>query len=148
MDETDVDSYFNHNSFDISQSQHRRVRVSKGSNKKSFAFKFFQFSDLKAQQRNILQEEENISRRELSFLVESLREFLKTFDKPSKCLQIPIPKRKIEIDSTRSKDNLFANYYNDIIEHPNRQISLVFRFGNKYFAFPIKNCDYTVISSF
>ena len=36
LDETDVDSYFYHNIFDISQSQHRRVRVSRGSNKKLF----------------------------------------------------------------------------------------------------------------
>ena len=34
LDETDVDSYFYHNIFDISQSQHRIVRVSRGSNKK------------------------------------------------------------------------------------------------------------------
>ena len=34
LDETDVDSYFYHNIFDISQSQHRTVRVSRGSNEK------------------------------------------------------------------------------------------------------------------
>ena len=33
LDETDVDGYFYHNIFDISQSQHRIVRVSRGSNK-------------------------------------------------------------------------------------------------------------------
>ena len=33
LDDTDVDSYFYHNIFDISQSQHRVVRVSRGSNK-------------------------------------------------------------------------------------------------------------------
>ena len=43
LDEKDVDSYFYHNIFDISQSQHRIVRVSKGSNKKSFEFKMFHF---------------------------------------------------------------------------------------------------------
>ena len=37
---------------------------------------------------------------------------------------------KVEIGSTKSKDNLFAHYYNDIIEHPNRQFPLSFRFGN------------------
>ena len=56
LDETDVDSCFYHNIFDISQSQHRIVRVSRGSNKKSFAIKLFQFCDLKIQQRYILQE--------------------------------------------------------------------------------------------
>ena len=47
LDETDVDSYFYHNIFEISQSQHRIVRVSRGSNEKSFAIKLFQFCDLK-----------------------------------------------------------------------------------------------------
>ena len=129
LDETDVDSCF-YNIFDISQSQHRIVRVSRGSNKKSFAIKLFQFCDLKAQQRYILQEEVNISKRELTCLVDILRDFLKTFDKASKCMQIPLPKPKVEIGSTKSKDNLFAHYYNEIIEHPNRQIRLSFRFGN------------------
>ena len=32
-----------------------------------------------------------------------------------------------------SKDNLFAQYYNDIIEQPNGQIRLLFRFGNNDF---------------
>ena len=130
LDETDVDSYFYHNIFDISQSQHRIVRVSRGSKKRSFPIKLFQFSDLKTQQRYILQEEMNISKRELTCLVDMLRDFLKTLDQASKCIPIPLPKPKIEIGSTKSKDNLFAHHYNDIIEHPNRQNRLSFRFGN------------------
>ena len=90
----------------------------------------FQFCDLKTQQRYILQEEVNISKKELTCLVESLRDFLKTFDQASKCIQIPLPRPKVEIGSTKSKDNLFAHHYNDIIEHPNRQNRLSFRFGN------------------
>ena len=129
-DETDVDSYFYHKFFDISQSKHRIVRVRRGSNKKSFAIKLFQFCDLKTQQRFFLQEEVNISKRELTCLVDNLRDFLKTFDQASKCIQIPLSKPKVEIGSTKSKDNFFAHYYNDIIEHPNRQIRLSFRFGN------------------
>ena len=130
LDETDVDSCFYHIICDISQSQHRIARVSRGSNKKSFAIKLFQFCDLKTQQRYILQKEVNISNRELTCLVDSLRDFLKTFDHASKCILIPLPKRKIEIGSTKSKDNLLAPYYNDIIEHPNRLFRLSFRFGN------------------
>ena len=72
----------------------------------------------------------NISKRELTCLVDNLRDFLKTFDKDSKCIEIPLPKPKVEIGSTKSKDNLFAHYYNDIFEHPNRQICLSFWFGN------------------
>ena len=130
LDETDVDSYLYLNIFDLSQPQHRIVRLSRGSNKKLLAIKLFQFCDLKTQQRYILQEEVNISKRELTCLVDSLRDFLETFDQASNCIQIPLPKPKIEIGSTKSKDNLFVHYYNDIIEHPNRQIRLPSRFGN------------------
>ena len=130
FDETDVDSYFYHNFFDISQSQHRIVRVSRGSNKKLFAIKLLQFCDIKTQQRYILQEEVNISKRKLTCLVDSLRDFLETFDQASKCIQIPLPKPKNEIGSTKSKDSLFAHHYNDILEHPTRQTRLSFRFGN------------------
>ena len=72
----------------------------------------------------------NISKRDLTCLVDNQRDFLKIFDQASKCVQIPLPKPKVEIRSTKSKDNLFAPYYKDIIEHPNRQIRLSFRFGN------------------
>ena len=126
----DVDSQFYHNILDNSQSQHRIVRVIRGSNKKSLAIKLFQFSDLKTQQRYILQEEKNISKRELTCLVDNLRDFLETFDQASKCTQSPLPKPKVEIGTTKSEDDLFAHYYNDIIEHPNRRIRLSVRFGN------------------
>ena len=130
LDKTDVDRYFYHKIFDISQSQHRILRVSRGSNSRSFAIKLFQFCSLKSQQRYILQEEVNISKRKLTSLVGSLRDFRKTFDHASKCIQIPLPMPKIAIGSTKSKDNPFAHYYNDIIEHLKRQIRLSFRFGN------------------
>ena len=141
-DETDVDSYFYHNIFDIFQSQHRIVGVSRDSNKKSFAIKLLQFCDLKTQQRYILQEEANISKRELTCLVDNLRDFLKTFDQASKCIQIPLPNPKVEIGSTKLKNNLFAHYYNDIIEHPNRKIRLSFRFGsNNSCVFSLKKIE-------
>ena len=149
MDETDVDSSFYYNNFDISQSQHRIVRVSRVSNKKTFATKLFNFCDLKTQQRYILQEEVNISERELTCLVDNLRDFLKSFDQASKCIQTPLPKPKDEIGSTKSEDNLFAHYYNDIMEHPNRQIRLSFRFGNNISCvFSLKNLNYAAINLF
>ena len=129
VDETEVDNFY-HNIFEISQSQHRIVRVSISSNKESFAIKLIQFCYLKTQQRYILPDEVNISKRELTPLVDSLRDFLKTFDNASKCKQIPLPKPKVEIGTTKSKDNLFAHYYKDIIEHPNKEIRLPFQFGN------------------
>ena len=127
-DKTDVDSYFPNNIFDISQFQHRIVRGSRRSNKKSFALKLFLFCDLKTLQLSILQEEMSI--RELNCLDDSLRDFFKTYDHASKCLQIPLSKPKVEIVSTKSKDNPVAHYYNDIIEHPNRKIRLSLRFEN------------------
>ena len=80
----------------------------------------------------------NISKRELTCWVDSLRDFLKIFDQASKCIQIPLPKPKVEVGSTKSEDNLFAHCYNDIIEHPNRQIRLSFRFGN------INSCVFSI----
>ena len=82
------------------------------------------------QQRFVVQDGVNVAKTELSSLVDSLHDLLKFFDKGSKCLQIPLPKHKIEIETTKSEDNLFAHYYEDIIEHSNRLVRLSFRFGN------------------
>ena len=97
LDETDVDSYFYHNILDISQSHHRLVRGSKGSNKKSFAFKVFQFCDSKLQQQFVLKNEISISEKEIESLLDSLGEFLKAFDQANKVSQIPLPKPKFDI---------------------------------------------------
>ena len=43
---------------------------------------------------------------------------------------IPLPRINFEIGFSKSKENIFAHYYNDTIEHPNRQIFLSFRFEN------------------
>ena len=142
LDQTDVNGYFYHNVSDIFQSQHRIVRVSRGSNKISVAIKLFQFCDIKTQQRYILQEEVKTSKRELSCFVDNLSVFLKTFDQASKCIQIPLSMPNVEIGSTKSKDNLFAHYYNGIIEHPNRRIRLSYRFGNNNSrVFPLKKFE-------
>ena len=125
------------------------MRVSRGSNKNSFAIKLFQFCDLKTQQRYIFQEGMKISKRELTCLVDNLRAFLKTFDQASKCIQIPLQKTKVEIGSTKSKDNLFVHHHSDIIEHSNRQIRLSFRFGNNNSCvFSLKSLNYTAINLF
>ena len=72
LDETDMDSFFHYNIWDISQSHHQIVRVSKVSNKKSFAFKVFHFCDSKLQQRFILKEEVSISMKEIESILDSL----------------------------------------------------------------------------
>ena len=115
LDETDVDSYFHHNILDISQSHNRIVRVSKGSNKKTFAFEVFQFCDSKLQQRFILREEVSISKKEIESLLDSLGEVLEAFDRPNKVSQIPLPEPKFEIGFTTAKDELFSHCYKDIV---------------------------------
>ena len=142
LDETDVDSYLYHNVLDISQSHHRIVRVSKGSSKKSFAFKVFQFCDSKLQQRFILKEEVGISKKEIQSLLDSLGEFLKAFDQANKVSQIPLPKPKFEIGFTKAIDELFSYCYTDIVDHLNRQIRLSLRIeNNKTRVFSIKKFE-------
>ena len=143
LDETDVDSFFYHNILDISESHHRIVRVSKGSNKKSFAFKVFHFCDSKLQQRFILKEEVSFSKKEIESLLDSLGEFHKAFDQVNKISQNPLPKPKIEIGFTRAKYELFSHCYKDIVERLNRQIRLSFRFEkNKTCVFSIKKFEH------
>ena len=117
----------------------RIVRVSKGSNKKIFAFKLFQFCDLKNQQRFILEEEVSVSLKELAAILNTLRQFLKQYDSAAKFPLYPLAKPKEEIGFTLFKDELFAHYFQDIKEHCNRQIRLSFRFErNKECCFSIK----------
>ena len=141
LDETDVDSYFYYNILDISQSHHRIVRVSKGSNKKSFAFKVFHFCDSKLQQRFVLKEV-SISIKEIESLLDSLGEFLTAFDQANKVSK-PLPKPKFEVGFTTAKDELFSHCYKDIVEHLNRQIRLSFRFEkNKTCVFSITQFEH------
>ena len=142
MDETDVDSYFYHNILDISQSNHRIVRVSKGSNKKFSAFKVFRFCDSKLQQRFILKEEVSTSKNEIESLLNSLCEFFEAFGQANKVSQIPLPKPTFEIGFTKAKNELFSHCYKAIVEHLNRQIALSFRFEkNKTCVFSVKKFE-------
>ena len=149
LDETDVDSYFYHNIFDVSQSQPRILRVSRGSNKISLGIKLFQFCDIKTQQCYLLQERVNISKRELTSLVNSLRDCLKIFDQASKCIQIHLPKSKVEIGSRKSKNNLFAyaikisfNIQIDKFVYHSDCETTIFVF------FPSKSLNYTAVNLF
>ena len=105
LDETDVDSYIYHNILDISQSHHRIVRVSKGSNKKSFAFKVFHFCDSKLQQRFIHKEEVSISKKEIESLLDSLGEFLKVLIKPTKHRRFHYLNLNLRLDLQKQKTN-------------------------------------------
>ena len=115
---------------------------------KLYAIKLFQFCELKTQQRYILQEEVKISKREFTCLVDNLRVFLKTFDQASKYIQI-LAKPKVEIGSAKSKDNLFAHYYNDIIEHKKDRVVYHSDLGTTILAFfPSKSLSYTASNLF
>ena len=115
MDETDVDSYFYHNILDIALIDNRIVRVSNSSNKKIFAFKLFHFCNLKNQQKFILEEEVSVSLKELAAILNTLRQFLKQYDKTVKYPALyPLPKPKQEIGFTLFKDDPFAHYFQDI----------------------------------
>ena len=101
LDETDVDSCFYHKILDIALIDNRIVRVSKGSNKKILAFNLFQFCNLKNQQRLILEEEVSVSLKELAAILNTLRQFLKQYEKTVKFPAVyPLPKPKQEIGFT------------------------------------------------
>ena len=68
-------THLSHNVFDISQSHHRIVRVSKGSNKNSFAINLFQFCDSRTQLRYIVHEKSNFSKRKIIYLADDLHNF-------------------------------------------------------------------------
>ena len=111
LDEPDVDSYFYHNILDIVLIDNRIFRVSKCSNKKNFPFKLFQFCNLKKQQRFILEEEVSVSLKELAAILNTLRQFLKQYDKTVKFPALYIlPKLKQEVDFTFFKVELFAHF--------------------------------------
>ena len=137
----DVDSCFFHNTLTIfvptsNSTCWQRLQ------QKVFAIQFFHFCDSKKQQRFLFQEEINFSRRQLSSFVESLRAFLKTFDKASESLQIPKLKPTIGIHYLKSTDNLVAQYYQNIIEFSNWHIYLPFRFqNNKSCIFSFKSFE-------
>ena len=129
LDETDVDSVFHHNILDNAMIDNRNVRVSKGSNKKSFALKLFQFCNLQNQQRVTLEEEVSVSLKELAALLNPLRQFWKQYDKAVKFPAFfPFRKPKQGVGFTLFEDELFANFFQDIKKHCNRQIGLSFRF--------------------
>ena len=82
----------------------------------------FEFANSNAQQRCILHEEVNKSKREIGSFVNSMHVFLKVFDQASESIQMPLPKPKTEIGSTKSKDKLFTHYHNDTSEHSHNKI--------------------------
>ena len=140
LNETDVYSYFYHNILDLALIDNRIVRVSKVSNKQFFAFKLFQFCNLKNQQRFILEDKMSVSLEKLAAFWNNLRQFLRQYDKTVKFPALYfLPKPKQEIGFTPFKDDFFAHYFQDNKENCNRQIRLFFCFEpNRECCFSIK----------
>ena len=97
LDETDVDSYFYHNILDISQSHHGIVRVSKRSNKKSFAFKVFHFCDPKLQHL-FSRKKSAFPQKKLNFYSKVWGNFSKLLIKPTKYRRFLDPKLNLRLD--------------------------------------------------
>ena len=114
LDETDDDSCFYHNILDIALIDNQIVQVSKGSNKKTFAFKLFQFCNLKNQQRFILEGEVSVSLKDFAAILNTLRQFLKQYDKTVKFPALyPLPQPKQEIGFTLFKEELCVHFFPD-----------------------------------
>ena len=97
----------------------RRVRVSKGSNRKSFALKVFSILQFKITAAIFSK-----GRCQHFQKGNSLGEFLKAFDQVNEVSQIPSSKPNFVIGFTKAKDELFSPCYEDIVEHLNKQIRL------------------------
>ena len=111
--ETDVDSYLYYIILAISLFHHRIVRVSKASNKKSFASKVFHFCDSKLQQRFILKKEVSVSKKQSESLLDKLAEFLKAFDQVNKYRRFRYPKQTCDWTSEskmRTVQSLLQRY--------------------------------------
>ena len=102
MDETDVDSYFYHNIWDNSQSHHQIVPVSKGSNKKSLAFKVFHSGDSKLQQRFILKEEVSLPKK-MNLYSTVWVNFPKLLIKPTKYRRFLYPNLNLRLDLQKQR---------------------------------------------
>ena len=82
---------------------------------------------MKNQRRFIPEEEVSVSLKELAAILNTLRQFLKQYDKIVKFPALhTLPKPKQEIGFVLFKDELFAHYFQDIKEHFSRQIRLIF----------------------
>ena len=98
LGQTDVDSSFNHQNFDISQSRHRIGWLAKAL-KKSSMLSFCSMSAILRHSSDISSRRSDFSfKRKFGFLLHGYRDFPGTFEQASKCLQVSLPKPKVHID--------------------------------------------------
>ena len=73
-----------------------------------------------------------VSLKELAAILNSLRQLLNQYDETVKLPAVYcLPKLKQKIGFTLLNDKLFAQHFQDIKEHCNRQIRLSFRFEQR-----------------
>ena len=91
------------------------LELAKVPTKKVFAFKLFQFCNLKNQQRFILEGEVSVSLKKIAAFSDILRQFLKQYDKTVKFPALyTLPRPKQEIGFTLFKNKLFAHFFHDV----------------------------------
>ena len=121
LDENDV-YFFYHIILDIALIDNWIVPVSKGSDKKRFAFELIRFCNLKNQQSVIPEEEVSVSYEEIAANLNTLRQFLKQNNKVFKFPSYHLLKPKQDIGFSLLEEELFAQFFQDIKEHCNRQV--------------------------
>ena len=104
LDETDVDSYFYRNILDISQSHNGIVWVSKGSNKKFFAFKVFLFCLSKLRQRFFSRKKSAFSKKINVYWTVWLNSS-KLLIKPTKYRRYHYPNLNLRLDIQKQRTN-------------------------------------------
>ena len=146
LDQTDVAHSFQHNIFDVSRTQHRIARVSKGSIKKSFGEKFLQFCELKLQQRYTFWEKMHVSKRELISWADSLRDFFNLMTMRASAYRFlnGDPKMKLDVQF-RKTISLFSALK---LSLNNRIDKFVYRscLETLFASFPSNCLNYTVMS--
>ena len=113
--EIEVDTYFFHNIFDISQSSIEKYVWTKVPTR-FFCYQVVPIMRYETLQLFILQEEVKITKRELSCFLDSLLDFLKALDQASKFIHPPLRKLKVDIVLTKLKDNPFTHFYKNIFQ--------------------------------
>ena len=106
LEETDVDSYFYHIIFDISQSHHRRVRVSKGS-KKSFLLhsKYFSFAIQGYSSDSFSSKRSTFPKKKLNLYSTVWVSFSKLSIKPTKYRRFHYTNLNLRLDLQKQKTN-------------------------------------------
>ena len=126
IDEIDVDSYFLNNFLDVFIVQNRVIRLSKGLFRETYSIKEFTFDPQIAYQSFKLTAELHLTRKEILFVLESLKLNKKLYDNVSKTLFIPYPKPKFL--KTPQKSSLILHFFEDFQSSK----SCLIRFGIRF----------------